>query len=111
MTIKRKIKLPDTRPKFNTAHDTPLRYFSVHDVFVRETHNPSVYTLYSNTHLLIKVYKMGYIYIAPTIQPHHHDYVECFLKDYAPHISLDYVKRYTGHDHLAYIPFPELVIT
>ena len=101
----RRIKYPSNIPQFDPATDTPLRYFSVKETFVRSTRRDS-YKLYCGQHMVLMIAYDGFLYAFPSYQSQYEPYAEAFIREYAPHISFSHLKPHLGTLHLDYIGKP-----
>ena len=78
---------PITTPTFDPKTDTPLRYFSIKDVFVRCT-NGRLRKLYCNNRHIASLENQNILYIYPAFESHHEKYLDAFLRDYTPNTTI-----------------------
>lgn len=104
----RKPLYPKVTADFTPKTDTPLRFFSTNDVFVRKSGFGN-YGLYCEGYMTLRLDYDGFIYTFPSYRPNQYIYVDSFISDYAPHISTESIARYLGKLDMAYIGLPELV--
>lgn len=88
-------------PTFTPATDKPLRYFLTKDTFVRKGESGN-YKLYCGEYMVLMLARDGFIYLYPSYEKKHHQYVEAFIHDYAPHIPFNTLEPYLGRLHAFY---------
>lgn len=103
-----KTKIPNCCPTFNTATDTPLRYFLVNDAFVRST-NIGNYKLFCGEYHVLTLDRKGWLYLYPTCTKRNTQHVEAFLHDYAPNIDISSLTPYFGKLHWVYAGNPQFI--
>lgn len=104
----RKPVYPKVTAHFTPKTDTPLRFFSTNEVFVRSSGYGN-YRLYCEGYMVLRLDHDGFIYTFPSYRPNQYLYVDSFIHDYAPHISTESIYRYLGKLNMAYIGLPQLV--
>lgn len=105
---RKRIVLPHPSNTFDPSTDTPLRDFPVSVAFVR-CNRPNNYKLFCNNTMVLLLSHDGFIYTYASYQPIHQQPVETFIRDYAPHISLEKVKPHLKSLHFEYIGLPQTV--
>ena len=108
MARKRKIIIPTCDVKFCPETDKPLRYFSVNDVFVRVTPSGN-YHLFCNGFLVVIYDHDGYFYKLPMFHTCNKEYVDEFMRQYAPHFDYEKKKHFMPTMMLHYIGKPEKI--
>lgn len=104
----RKPLYPKVTADFTPATDTPLRFFSTSEVFVRKSGFGN-YRLYCDGYMVLRYDNYGFICTFPSYRPNQYLYVDSFIHDYAPHISTESIARYFGKLDMVYIGLPESV--